>query len=107
MHDTLSGLKKAMEFSLRSHIKWMLDEGDEVPEEFRGEFELHYILDSQALLKSLEGLLTPMAISRLTGINTQQIDHYATGRCKPRKKQQVRIANGLRRIASELIAVDA
>lgn len=54
---TLDEIKERMEISLRRHIAGMLADGDPIPEEFSGEFELEYHLDIRALLHWTEGVV--------------------------------------------------
>lgn len=103
---TLEGLKEAFEESFQLHVQSMVEDGDELPDVLRGEYEFKYVLSARALLYYYDGILTRAAISRLTGINEKQLGHYAQGVRTPRKEQRDRIVNGLHRLGKELELVE-
>ncbi len=98
-------LKKEMEFSLREHIAWMREDGDPIPEEFDGEWQLEWEFSVRALLHYTEGLVPKSAISRATGINQQLLTHYASGYRVPRPAMRARIIEGIHSIANQLSAI--
>lgn len=102
---TLDEIKERMEISLRRHIAGMLADGDPVPEEFSGEFELEYHLDIRALLHWTEGVVPRKALAHVTGINLQQLSHYATGWRNPKPEMQQRIVKGIQEIGRQLMSV--
>jgi hypothetical protein len=102
-NKTLEGLKKDFQESLQFHIEGCLQDGDSLPEWLvSGEYELDYVLETSALLHSLDGILTRSAIARVSGINERQIGHYASGHRTPRPQQREKIINGIRTISHEL-----
>jgi len=104
--NTFEGLKKEFQSALQFHIDGCLADGDSLPEWLkRGEYELDYILETSALLHSLDGILTRSAIARATGIAIRQIGHYASGHRNPRPAMRERIVNGIHTIGSELSMV--
>jgi len=105
-NKTLDGLKKDFQESLQFHIEGCLQTGDVLPEWLvSGKYELNYILETSALIHSLDGILTRSAISRATGINERQIGHYASGYRTPRPKQREKIIDGIHAISRELATV--
>jgi hypothetical protein len=105
-NKTLDGLKKDFPESLAFHIEGCVKDGDKFPEWLLcGNFELCYVLETSALLHSLDGVLTRSAIARATGINARQIGHYASGYRNPRPAQRERIINGIHSISKELASV--
>jgi len=105
-NKTLEGLKKDFQESLQFHIEGCLQGGDVLPEWLvSGKYELNYILETSALIHSLDGILTRSAISRATGINERQIGHYASGYRTPRPKQREKIIDGIHAISRELATV--
>jgi hypothetical protein len=105
-NKTLGGLKKDCQESIRFHVEGCVLGGDKLPKWLLdGEYELDYILETSALLHSIDGILTRSAISRATGINERQIGHYASGHRKPRPSQRERIINGIHSISRELASV--
>jgi len=83
----------------------MLEDGETVPAEFRGEFDLEYDLSVRALLRYTEGVVSRKALARVTGINLQQLSHYASGWRNPRPDMQQRIIDGIHEIGRQLISV--
>lgn len=105
-HDTLEGVKQAYREALELHLQGMREDGDEIPQELQCPYELCFVLNTQALLKHYDGILTRAAISRLTGINEKQLGHYIQGIRTPRKEQRARIISGLHNLAKELESVE-
>jgi len=105
-NKTLEGLKKDFQESLQFHIEGCTQGGDQLPEWLIfGQYELSYVLETSALLHSLDGVLTRSAIARVSGINERQIGHYASGHRKPRQQQREKIVNGIHTISRELASV--
>jgi len=105
-HKTLEGLKKDFQESLQFHIEGCIQGGDQLPEWLTsGQYELSYILETSALIHSLDGIITRSAIARISGINERQIGHYASGHRTPRPKQREKIINGIHAISRELASV--
>ena len=105
-NKTLDGLKKDFIESLQFHIEGCLQDGDILPEWITsGQYELNYILETSALIHSLDGILTRSAIARVSGINEKQIGHYASGHRTPRPQQRIKIINGIHAISRELASV--
>lgn len=103
---TLEGVKKAFEETLEFHIEGMLQDGDNVPMWLqKGEYSLNYVLETSALLRSVEKYTTIAAISRVSGINQRQLSHYANASSKPRSGQRERIIQALHEIGKEFILV--
>jgi hypothetical protein len=102
-NKTLDGLKKDFLEGLQFHIEGCVQDGDDLPEWLlQGKYELNYILETSALLHSLDGILTRSAIARATGINERQLGHYASGLRNPRPEQRTKIINGIREIGKKL-----
>jgi len=91
-----AGIKKEFESAFAFH----LEDGDSIDN-----YKLNYELQTSALLRKLDGVLTRSALSRVTGINEQQLSHYITGHRNPREKQRKRIIEGIHSIGKELISV--
>lgn|SRR5690554_3160533 len=104
-HRTLDGVKEAFAISLALHVAGMKEDGDDIPSEFQGEYELEYELDTQALLKHLDGKVTRSAIARVTGINERQLGHYITGRVRPRPGNRKKVVDGVHKLGKELLNV--
>lgn len=102
---SLPELKQNMEEALRWHIESMREDGDPVPAEFEGEWDLEWNLSVRALLHYTEGVVTKSALAKVTGINQQQLTHYASGYRKPRPAMRAKIIEGLHAISSQLAAI--
>ena len=102
---TLAELKKNMEEALRWHIDSMREDGEAIPAEFEGEWELEWNLSVRALLHYTEKLVSKAAISKATGINQQQLTHYASGYRIPRTAMRKKIIDGIHSIAQQLSAI--
>ena len=104
-HKTLEGLQNDMEEAFREHIEWMIEDGDALPEEFLGDIEFEYHLTTRAQLRYSENFITRKALSDVTGINLQQLSHYANGWRNPGPEIRHRIAEGIRSISHRLVHI--
>lgn len=103
---TLEGLKEAFKETLEFHVEGMLNDGDDVPAWLQnGEYTIEYVLETSALLRSVEKYTTIAAISRVSGINQRQLGHYANAVSKPRSGQRERIVQAIHKIGKEFISV--
>jgi len=104
-HKTIEGVKNAYASALDFHLEGMHKDGDEIPEKLLGDYQLEFELDTQALLKSLDGKITRAALSRATGINERQLGHYITGRVTPRPSNRTKVVEGVHKLGKELLKV--
>ncbi|GHV09847.1 hypothetical protein FACS1894162_1450 [Bacteroidia bacterium] len=105
-NKTLEGLKKDFQETIQFHVEGCAEAGDKLPEWLLdGKYELDYILETSALLHSLDGVLTRSSIARVSGINQRQLGHYASGLRTPRPMQRNKIINGIHKISKELASV--
>lgn len=102
---TLSEMKKNIKEAIEFHVESSLEDGDIIPEVFKGEYELEFRLSIEALLNAYSDIFTKAALSRITGINQRQLWHYASGMRKPRPIQRKRIEDGLHRLGAELLSI--
>lgn len=103
--DSPEELKENIKEAVAGHIAVSLTEGDEIPEKFKGEYELEFHFDTQGLLKYYEGIFTKSALQRITGISQGLLSHYANGLKKPRIQQRKRIEEALHNLGKELINI--
>ena len=87
------------------HIKSSIEDGDDIPAIFHGAYELVYHFDAEGLLNYYKGIFTKTALHRLTGINSKQLHHYASGSKKPRKAQIEKLENTFHELGRDLIVV--
>lgn len=102
---TFEELKQNTEDALRQHIEWMKADGDDLPVEFAGEYELEYELTGRALIHCAEALVSRSALSKASGINERQLGHYSTGVSVPRPRQMERMRLGIQVIIAQLSAL--
>lgn len=102
---SLEELKANFERSIDLHLRGMREDGETIPEEFAEGYELVYVLSGKALMHFVDQLVTRKALSHETGINIQQLSHYAKGRSNPRPKMQEKIICGVRRIGQKLLEI--
>jgi len=101
----LESVKSEFAHSLGRHLAGMAEDGDAIPAELRGDYELEYHLSAQALLNYTEGIISRKALAEISGINPQQLSHYARGWRNPRPEMQQRIIAGIHALGRRLIAV--
>lgn len=103
--DTFEELKKEVVDGIKFHVDGLREEGYPIPEPFDSDYELTYKWDVESLLDYYKGVLTLSALERITGINQNQLGHYAAGRSKPRKPQIEKIENALHELGKELCTI--
>lgn len=102
---TFGELKQEVIDGIAFHLEGLREDGDPIPAPFDGEYELEYKWDVESLLDYYKGVLTLSALERITGINQNQLGHYAAGRSRPRKQQVKKIETALHRLGEELSAI--
>lgn len=103
---TFDELQAEMKVSLREHIDWMKADGDPVPSEFEGdEWELEWNMSVRAILHHTEKIIPKSALANATGVNQQQLTHYASGYRVARPAMKEKILKGIREIACTLSAI--
>ena len=99
---SLDEIRINYERSLKLHLQGMKEDGEEIPEEFTEGYELVYYLTGKALMHYVDQYVTRKALARETGINLQQLSHYAKGHRNPRPEMQEKIIQGIRNIGRQL-----
>lgn len=99
---TLQEVESAIVDALQFHIEGLIANGDPIPKELRGDWEPVFVLTTRAQLRYSENFITRKALSVETGINEQQLSHYANGWKKPRPETQRKILDGIHSIARHL-----
>jgi predicted RNase H-like HicB family nuclease len=103
---TFDELKENINEAIEFHLAGMREDGDEIPVEFSGKYELAFHFDIESLLNHYKGIFTNSALERITGINQRQLQHYASGLSKPRAEQTKKIQEALHRLGKELLVVE-
>lgn len=100
------GLMSELREAIREHIEGLLQDGETLPVWLiAGEYEFDVELGIAALLRKCEQFTSLAAIARASGINQQQLSHYASGLRVPRTEQRQRIVDGLHRIGKKFLEV--
>lgn len=103
---TYDALMEELPKAIQDHIMGMEQDGEIIPEWLRqGQYEYDIELGTAALLRKCERFTSLAAIARVSGINQQQLSHYASGIRTPRKEQRKRIIDGIHRIGQEFLSV--
>lgn len=103
--DDFDTFKNEVQESIDTYLEWAKEDGDKYPEVFDEEYKLIYKFNVGALLEYYRGIFSFSALQTITGINQKQLCHYASGISKPRPKQAAKIAEGLHRLAKDLLTV--
>ena len=94
-----------MQAQIEFYVEHCKEEGKAYPDWLDENYRIEYQLDVPSILQYYEGVITPAALGRLSGINPKQIWSYAHGKSKPRPAQLEKIQTGLRKLAAELSAI--
>ena len=103
--DTFEELQKEVASGIEFHLDGLREDGDPIPDLFKGEYSLVFKWNVEGLLDYYRGVFTLAALERITGINQTQLGHYAAGRSKPRKQQVQKIEKALHHLGQELCTV--
>lgn len=105
MGDTIEQAKENLLASIAFHLESCKQGGYDYPSWIEEPFDVLFQFDVQSLLEYYTGIITPTALSRMTGIHPKQLWSYAHGKTKPRAAQIQKIENGLHRLSSELASI--
>ncbi|MBR5660230.1 MAG: type II toxin-antitoxin system HicB family antitoxin [Bacteroidales bacterium] len=100
--NTLEEVKENIISALKFHVEGLVENGDHVPDTLNGEWVPEFILTTRAQLKYCDLYITRKALAKETGVNEQQLSHYANGQRHPRPAMQHRISDGIRSIRDRL-----
>jgi predicted RNase H-like HicB family nuclease len=103
--ETVESAKKDAKDALFFYVECLNKHQMPVPEILKGEYELIFEFDIEALLKLIDGTVTKTALAKATGINASLLSHYSSGLKKPRKRQKERIIAGLHKLGRDLLSV--
>lgn len=99
---TLEEVEHNIVEAIRFHLEGMQAHGESLPVGFQDGWQPEFILTTRAQLRYTDNFITRKALSRETGINEQQLSHYATGRKTPRPDTRKRITDGIQAISRHL-----
>lgn len=104
--DTPERIRKNIKEAIDFHVESSLRDGDKIPAVFQHGYQLSFKFDAESLLNYYKGIFTKSALERITGINQQQLHHYATGLKKPRPTQVKKIEAALHSLGHELLTLE-
>lgn len=102
---TLDEVKRNILEALQFHIEGMMSDGEPVPDEYLEAWEPEFHLTTRAQLRYADAYITRKALARETGINEQQLSHYANGWKTPRSETRLRILAGIESISKRLTLI--
>ena len=102
----MAEVKKSMEDGLIVLREACMEDGDPVPEELQGEYEIVFKMDTRSFLKMYCKIFTKSALERLTGLNQTQLWHYANGLSTPRPATVAKIEKALHQLGEELLSLE-
>ena len=105
MGDTPQAAKEEMIKSMTFFAETAKQNNFQYPAWLDETYEIVCKYDVESILTYYSGIITPAALSRLTGINPKQIWAYAHGKSKPREAQLKKIEQGLRKLAYDLSTI--
>ena len=91
--------------AIKFHIEGMRLRGETIPLEYQKDWEPEFKLTTRAQLRYSDNFITRKALSKETGINEQQLSHYANGLKHPRPLTQKKIEEGIRTISRRLVYI--
>ena len=104
--NTLEGIKKEIKAALEFHIEGLLEDEDDVPEFLvYGKYDIEFELQTSAILKQLDGIVTRAALSKATNINERQLGHYIQGKREARAATRRKVLEGIKKISADLLKV--
>ena len=101
---TFEELKKNISEAVAFHLEGMQIDGEAIP--FEPDYQLVYRFDPESLFRHYNGIFTNAAFQCMTGINQRQMQRYASGACRPRAEQTIKITTALHNLGRELLAVE-
>ncbi len=103
--DNIEELKNKFEGAFRLHVEGSVADGDDLPEYIRsGQYEFAYGKQASAILKELDGLVSRVALAKVTHISATQLGHYLQGKKTPRPETEAKILAGVRKIGNDILA---
>lgn len=104
--NTLEDVKEKIKDSLEFHIEGIIEDNGDLPEDIaKGKYELEFELQASAILKTLDGTITRVALSKYTGINERQLGHYIQGKKQAKEEARLKIIQGIKKINESLLEV--
>ncbi|MGL5546571.1 MAG: type II toxin-antitoxin system HicB family antitoxin [Tannerellaceae bacterium] len=102
---TIEEIKTNMVEAINYYIESMVEEGFELPDILKGDYQLTFKMDVKSLLNVYSKLFTKAGLERITGINQKQLWHYASGTSNPRPEQVRKLEHALHQLGAELLSI--
>lgn len=103
--ETIDGIKQRMAEAIQFYVEVAQEEGLEVPEALKGDYELAFKMDMVSFFDFYSKIFSKSGLERLSGINQKQLWNYASGKRRPRPEQSIRLERALHRLGEELISI--
>jgi predicted RNase H-like HicB family nuclease len=103
--DTIQETVDSIEEAVKFHLAGMKEEGLDIPDAFKNDYEFKYKIDFESLFDWFSGVLTKSGISKLTGMNQSLLSQYANGIKKPSTKQSKKIEQAIHSFGEELLSI--
>ena len=103
--NSVDEIKNNMASAISEFVEECVELGCEIPEEFKGEYELSFKMDVKSLLDFYSGIFSKAGLERITGINQKQLWHYASGGRNPRPEQAMKLETALHKLGEELLSI--
>lgn len=99
---TLADVKENFKEALLFHIEGMQEDQLPLSAELSGDIVFEYHFTARAMLKYSDIFISRKALASASGINEQQLSHYATGFRNAKPSTTQKIAAGIQAISDEL-----
>lgn len=100
---TLNGIKAEIANAIVFHIEGCISDGDTLPDWITNHnYELVFDYQFSVIMRMTMEYIPLSVLSRETGINQKQLNHYANGIKTPRKPMRERIMTAVHNIGSQL-----
>ncbi len=103
--STIDEIKQNMLESIRIYKEVCEEDGFDVPEALKGDYEISFKMDMKSFLEFYSAIFSKPGLERISGINQKQLWHYASGKSKPRPEQAMKLESALHKLGAELVAI--
>ena len=103
---TLEDVKRSLLESIKYTVDEAVEDGLEIPEPLKGEYEVKFTFDLPTFLQLYDKVVSKSGLERITGINQKQLWHYANGLRRPKTSTVKRVSDSIHRFAEDLLSVE-
>lgn len=102
--ETLVELEQNVCEALELHLESMRELKMEIPEEFKGEYQLSFVMKFSEAMPLINDLKAK-ALAKRAGINETLLNQYINGGKKPSANQVAKLQSAIHQIGRELLSV--